>query len=144
MHDPRQIFDPIKLRKYPHMFVHDIEIWERFLIEHGKDFTGFSYDVKVGTGTSLPKKTPDEYRRMADILSKFRIDAVGFKSTQIEIIEVKPEASTVAIGQIITYVDLYRRDFNPTVQIIGAIVTDKHLPDIAYLTNLHGIKYYVV
>ena len=137
-------FDPIKLRKYPHMFVHDIAIWERFLDEHGKDFTGFSYDIKVGTGTTLPKKTPEEYRRMADILSRYRIDAVGFKANQIEIIEVKPEASTVAIGQVITYVDLYRRDYNPTVTIVGAIVTDRHLPDIAYLTNLHGINYYVV
>ena len=137
-------FDPVKLRKYPHMFVHDIAIWERFLEEHGEDFSGFSYDIKVGTpAPPRPDETPP-YKKDREILSKYRIDVVGFKSTQIEIIEVKPEASTVALGQIIAYVDLYRRDFNPTVQIIGAIVTDHYLPDVEYLTKLHGINYYVV
>ena len=126
------------------MLPKDIAIWERFLEQHAEDYTGFSYDIKVGKGTELPLSTPAEYARMADILSKYRIDVVGFKPGLIEIIEVKPEASTVAIGQIVAYVDLYKRDFSPTTEVKGAIVTDRFIPDIDYLTKQNNINYYIV
>ena len=144
MSEQKPFYDPIKLRRYPHMFPKDIAIWERFLDLHAAEYTGFSYDVKVGKGTELPPSAPEEYARMADILSKYRIDVVGFKNGEIEIIEVKPEASTVAIGQVVAYVALYLRDFNPAAKVTGAIVTDRWIPDIEYLTKEQGINYYVV
>ena len=137
-------FDPVKLRRYPHMFREDIAIWERFLDKHGNDYKGFDYDVKVGKGHGIANDTPPNYARMVDILSKFRIDAVGYKSSSIEIIEVKPHAATTAIGQIFTYVELYKRDFAPRLLLHGNIITDHEIPDILYLTKLFGIGYYVV
>ncbi len=144
MPEPKPFYDPKKLHRYPHMFPGDIAIWERFLEKHAEEYTGFSYDIKVGKGAKLPSSTPEEYARMADILSKYRIDVVGFKPGLIEIIEVKPEASTVAIGQVMSYVELYKRDFKPTLPVIGAIVTDRFIPDINYLTKLNNINYYIV
>ena len=144
MHNLNPLYPAEKLLRYPHMFVHDIAIWERFLEQHGEDYSGFSYDVKVGKGTELPKNSPVNYRRMANILSKYRIDSIGFKDNFIEIMEVKPEASTVAIGQVIAYINLYKRDYEPSQPVVGAIVTDRFIPDIAYLTGLEGINYYVV
>jgi len=126
------------------MFPKDIAIWERFLDLHARDYSGFSYDVKVGKGTELPPNTPQEYARMANILSKYRIDVVGFRDGLIEIIEVKPEASTVAIGQIVAYVSLYIRDFNPSARVVGGIVTDRYIQDIDFLTKQGQINYYVV
>lgn len=137
-------FDPVKLRKYPHMFPEDIAIWERFLDKFAENYNGFDYDVKVGLGTTASEGTPVEYARMQDILSKYRIDCVGYKNSLIEIIEVKPEASTVAIGQIITYLELYRRDLKPKLPVVGVIITDHEYPDISYLTKLKGIDYYIV
>lgn len=138
------IFAPEKLRRYPHMFPLDISIWERFLEKVGSEYTGFDYDVKVGTGSTPLENTPPEYARMQDILSKFRIDVVGYKPSQIEIMEVKPEASTVAIGQVLTYLELYKRDAQPTLPVIGVIITDHAIPDIDYLTKILGFDYYVV
>lgn len=144
MPDVTPRFPPDKLIHYPHMFPLDIEIWDRFLEKFGNNYTGFDYDVKVGTGTPAPSGSPKNYARMQGILSKYRIDCLGHKPSQLEIIEVKPEASTVAIGQVVTYIELYKRDFSPSLPIKGVIVTDRELPDIRHLTEKLGIDYYVV
>lgn len=142
MPDPR--FPPEKLSKYPHMFPLDIAIWERFIVEHGSEFEGFDYDIKVGTGSEVPPGSPESFARMVQILSKYRIDVVGYTGSEIVIIEVKPEASTVALGQIDAYVTLYKRDFQPQLPVIGAIVSDKEVLDMTYLTELRDIRYYIV
>lgn len=137
-------FPAEKLTKYPHMFPEDIAIWERFLEDFAKDYIGFDYDTKVGQGTQPLRYTPPKYGRMQDILSKYRIDVVGYKTSLIEIIEVKPMASSSAIGQVTTYVELYKRDFSPSLPVKGAIVTDWYIDDIDDLTNKLGIDYYVL
>lgn len=133
-----------QLTKYPHFFPLDIPIWERFLSAHGDDFLGFDYDVKVGSGTEPVEGLGDKYARMQSILSKYRIDAVGHRTDAIVIIEVKPDAGTIAIGQIELYTELYRRDFAPSLPIIGAIVTDRELPDMASFTAAKRYEYYIV
>ena len=137
-------FPSEKLFRYPHMFPLDIAIWERFLEKFGKDYDGFDYDTKVGTGAEIDIDTPENYARMITVLSKYRIDVIGHKNGRLEIIEVKPEASTVAIGQVITYVDLYERDFSPAAKVVGAIVTDREVGDMRYLTEKMGILYIIV
>ena len=139
-----RIFDPEKLRRYPHMFPEDIGIWERFLEDYASNYVGFSYDVKVGTGVEANPEDNKKHAYMKEILSKYRIDVVGLKDSLIEIIEVKPEASTTAIGQIITYVNLYQRDEKPTLPVRGVIITDHYIEDMDYLTNELGIDYYVL
>jgi len=133
-----------KLTKYPHMFPLDIAIWERYLDSHGDDFLSFDYDVKVGSGTEPIRDIGSEYERMQRILSKYRIDVVGYRSNAIWIIETKPEAGTVAIGQIEAYTRLYKRDMSPKLQVVGCIITDRKLPDMDYLTSARNIKYYIV
>jgi hypothetical protein len=137
-------FTADKLKKYPHFFPRDIPIWDRFLDRYSSDYIGFDYDVKVGSGTESPEHYPDNYRRMQEILSKYRVDAVGHRSDAIVIIEVKPEAGTIAFGQIEMYTELYKRDFQPNTNVIGAIVTDRELPDMRELSELRGHEYYIV
>lgn len=144
MPDVTPRFGPNKLRKYPHMFPEDIAIWERFLEDFASTYKGFDYDVKVGTGIPPHRYITPNYNHMTDILSKYRIDAVGYKDSLIEIIEVKPMASTTAIGQVVTYLELYKRDFNPSLPVKGVIVTDWYIEDIDDLTNRLGIDYYVL
>ena len=144
MDETRPQFPATLLRSYPHMFPLDIAIWERFLSAYPDLYNGFDYDVKVGSGTEAAEGTPENYVRMQQILSKYRIDAVGYRSQGIDIIEVKPEAGTVAIGQIVAYVSLYQRDLSPTLPLRGVIVTDRELPDMKHLTAQQGIGYYIV
>ena len=141
-HEPR--FPPDKLAKYPHFFPLDIPIWERFIDSFGAGFSGFNYDVKVGSGTKPVKGLGAKYRRMQRILSKYRIDAVGFRGDAVVIIEVKPDAGTIAIGQIELYTELYERDFKPGRRVVGAIVTDRELPDIRDFAEARQYEYYLV
>lgn len=138
------VIDNHKLLKYPHMFPLDIAIWDRFLDLHGSEFLEFDYDIKVGSGTPPVDGLGDSYIRMQAILSKYRIDVVGYKSDSIWIIETKPEAGTVAVGQIETYTRLYEREFKPQRKIIGCIITDRELPDMKWLTDEKKIAYYIV
>jgi hypothetical protein len=133
-----------KLQKYPHFFPRDIAIWERFLSSYSTQFRGFDYDIKVGTGTPPVAGLGSEYIRMQAILSKYRIDAVGYTDTAIYIIEVKPAAGTIALGQIELYTRLYVRDYKPTRKVIGMIVTDQELPDMRQVCLERGHAYYIV
>ena len=133
-----------KLARYPHMFPRDIEIWERFLQKHAEEYDAFFYDTKVGTGAEPAPGIGPNYEKMVRELSKYRIDVVGEKGTKLEVFEVKPNASASAIGQVITYVKLLTDELATDFEIVGAIVTDRELPDMQRLTADIGINYYVI
>ena len=137
-------FPPLLLAKYPHMFKGDIRIWEKFLKKFPKLYNFVQYDIKVGSGTKPIEGQTDAYRKMQEILSKYRIDAVGTRDDQTDIIEDKPQASTIAIGQTLAYVRLYVRDYEPTQSVIPTIITDYEVPDMRYLTRVLSVQYYVV
>lgn len=135
---------PEKLLRYPHMFPLDIAIWERFLDEYGLLYKGFKYDVKVGRGTDPIGKVPEHYARMQRELSRYRIDAVGLREDRIEVLEVKPNASAGALGQVITYLQLFVKDYPQDLPVVGGIVTDRVRPDMEDLCNDNQLLYYVV
>jgi hypothetical protein len=58
--------------------------------------------------------------------------------------EVKPDAGTVAFGQLETYIPLYLRDYNPTESVTGVIITNRELPDMAELMKMRGHDYFIV
>lgn len=135
---------PTRQPRYPHMFPNDIGIWERFIDKHGSEFLGFLYDVKVGSGTEPVSDLQEPYSSMQATLSKYRVDVIGIKAGRFEVIEVKPSAGTSAIGQVISYLKLFVKDYQPNAKVIGAIVTDFERPDMRELCMEHGLKYYIL
>ena len=113
-----------KLHKYPHLLAEDVVLWNRFIEQHPNRFDYCDYDVHVGDGTKLPDDYEPNYKKMAKELSQFRIDAVGWKGNLPTIIEIKPRASTTAIGQIIVYRTLFKKDFPQYPSINSMIITD--------------------
>ena len=137
-------FPPEYRGAYPHMFPGDVAVWERFLDKYGEIYTGFQYDMMCGVECEQFPRWEEPYRKDAAVLSRLRIDAVGFRSDGIDIIEVKPRAGSQAIGQVITYVDHYVNDYKPNLRVRGVIVTgeeDRNIPPIA---DKLGIAYIVV
>jgi hypothetical protein len=123
-------FSPEILAKYPHMAPQDIPVWELFLREQGKDFTGFDYDVRVGTGTDPGEDYDASTRKDAILLTQKRIDAIGFKDNEIWIIEVKPQASISALGQILTYTDLFLAHKKPILPVRSVVVCSAIDPEV--------------
>jgi len=122
-----------KLRKYPHMLPNDIEIWERFLRNFPALFDRIDYDLHVGDARGFSEGDPDWKRRLAEALTKFRIDAVGWQGERPTIIEVKPYASLSALGQLLGYRYFFQRDFPDKGDPYLMAVTDKTRKDIVDL-----------
>lgn len=138
------IYPPQKLLKYPHMMPRDVPIWNRFLASYYKDYSGFAYDVHVGSGMTIDETWPLEIKSMATALSQYRIDAVGVKESSIQIIEVKPRPPIGVIGQIIGYTALFQRDFNPSAPVTSLVVCETIDIDLKLLLNAQNIAWITV
>jgi len=121
------------------MMPEDTALWNRFLHDHPKINATVAYDVHVGTPSPTPKDFPPPYKYMVDRLSTKRIDVVLFFPTETLVTEIKPYAGTTAIGQVLSYVPLFHRDFPHEPKPRPCIITDTPQPDIHYLCGLHNI-----
>jgi len=133
-----------KLSKYPHLRPEDIEIWERFIFKYPYFFESVDYDVRVGEGQKYSKSAPENIREDLRGLTQKRIDVVGYVGNTTHIVEVKPRAATTAIGQVLTYEELYKIDFPEETNIIKTIITDHEVPDIATIVEKYNINIFVV
>lgn len=124
---------------YPHMAPLDVAIWERFLDSNTDIFDFVAYDVAIGDGigaeaiaaAGLPPASNRPYQR--------KIDVLGKKNNMLFIVEVKPRASTAAIGQVKGYVTLFKRDFNIGSAVLPIIATDELLPEMEFLAKQEGV-----
>lgn len=123
-------FPPEKLKKYPHLMVGDVEIWERYLDAHAKEWDSFEYDVRVGEGVQVGSEQPEYFKTMALALTEKRIDVVGHRGRQVWLIEVKPSAMLGAVGQLISYQILYEERYPGAGPTSLMIVTDRIGPDL--------------
>lgn len=130
--------------KYKHLIGEDKKIWERFLVAHGDKFGRYEFDVHIGTPVKPPDDMPEPYKSMAEGLSQYRIDVVGTTPDTIYIIEVKFEAGMSAMGQVLGYVSLYKRDFKPDKPVVPILITDAPKPDARYYLDLYGVQLIIV
>jgi len=133
-----------KLSKYPHLMPADVAIWERFLERYTDFYDEVEYDARVGSGIEPSDDWPEEIKRDVHALTQKRIDAVGYTKSEIDIIEIKPRASTSAIGQVLSYRELFVRDRKPALPVRGVIITDTLAPDIEELAEKYEITVIVV
>ncbi len=130
--------------RYPHMLPRDQYIWDKFLEQHGDYFEYFKYDIHVGEGVGNITGYPPEIVKMAKVLTQKRIDAVGFRGSEIWVFEVKPYAGLSAIGQVVAYEALWNKDFPDRQVTYKSIVTDRTDNDIRYMCKELGIRLYEV
>ena len=126
------------------MFPKDIEVWERFLDKYWKLYNEFAYDVRVGKKTWVNPRWKEEYKRDARILSKLRIDVVGYTDSTIDVIEVKPRFNSAAIGQALTYKKAFIKDFPPDKPVRAVVVAGEIDPNVLPLLKDLGIVYFKV
>jgi len=130
--------------KYPHMLPIEVEIWDRFAREHAEEWDRFDYDVHVGSIPELPADTPEHTLRLAEAVMRKRIDAVGWRGNQPYLFEVKPRAGMSALGQLLTYRTLFRRDVQRDPEPFLRVVTDSLAPDMKEIFNENDVAVYVV
>lgn len=138
------MFSPDERGRYPHMLPADVELWDRFLNEYGREFVGFRYDVHVGGAIEQASRWTGKVREMASWLASKRIDAVGYGPGVTVIFEVKPEAGVTAVGQLITYRMLFMEKYPVAGVVKCALVCSNVLPDERRVLVAQGFMVYVV
>ena len=95
------------LSKYPHMKPADIEIWEKFIINHPDIFKRVDYDFHVGEGAKFLPTNDNTPGGMQNRIYQRKIDVVAYDKDGVTLIEIKPLADTATLGQILAYKDFY-------------------------------------
>ncbi len=134
-------FIPYEKRyRYPHMAPLDVAIWERFITANTDIFEVVSYDVPVGEGAGFDTLVNPATGGDVNKLYQRKIDVVGRKNGMFFVVEVKPRASTSAIGQVKGYVTLFKRDYTINEPVVPIIVTDSLLPEMELLAKSEGVQ----
>lgn len=129
---------------YPHMMPYDVAIWEKFIEQFPDAYDFVSYDVKVGSLPDFDTTVSPDTGGKADDLYRRKIDVVGFKGDQIDIIEIGPNAGSNKLGQVVGYKTLYIKEYKPSVEPKAIVLTDALRPDMNFLAESMGVFMVVV
>ena len=129
---------------YAHMKPGDVLLWERFIPLFPDMYDKVQYDVPVGEGPLFDTLITEETGAHDERLYKRKIDVVGFKGGEIDIIEVKPKAGPAAIGQVLMYRNLYIKDYKPPKYPKCVIITDTITNDVAEFAASSEVQMVVV
>lgn len=116
---------PVVMSHYPHFGDADTDVWSRYLADPIVPIKEVWYDVHVGNPINLPDMFDEIDRRIAAGLTRKRIDVVAKIGGGYWVIEVKPIADQMALGQIINYNRLFIREFNVPGEVFPVIVADE-------------------
>jgi len=94
-------------KRYPHLLPQDTPVLTAFLIENGHKYTRVDFDVRVGAGRDPGPDFDDNIRKDGLDLSRRRIDALCTNNDTVDIVEVTGAAGTTALGQLLSYRELY-------------------------------------
>ncbi len=125
--------------RYPHLLKHERRIWRKYLSKYPFQYDSVVYDVHVGRGRDLSVISDPASQKMWEFLIKKRIDVIAKRNDVIYLFEVKHNASHQAIGQVLCYNKLYRRDFCYSGKIEMYVITDYALPDVDFLCYCYDI-----
>lgn len=115
---------------YPHMLAEDTAVWTKYLASPLVLIKELWYDVHVGVGIRLEPGASDMDRRIAAGISRKRIDVVCRVGGGFWVVEVKPRANMVALGQVISYTRLFVQDYSPQGEVWPVIVCDSADEDL--------------
>jgi len=82
-----------------------------FFSPEGQAYTAWEFDVLVGDPEEPGPFFPMSLRRQALYINALKIDAVGWFLNTPTLIECKPNGTSSAIGQLLTYQEWYRLIF---------------------------------
>lgn len=138
------MYEYAKRYKYPHMSVADTTIWEKFIDTYPDRYRTVDYDVALG---STPLSS-SQIESISDAnmlrLWQRRIDVLAKSGGETHVIEVKPNAGAQALGQVLSYCELYKNYIDPTANVKAILITDRLLPDMAMLAERMGVTLVVV
>ena len=124
------------------MLPKDFATWTAFLERRIIDIDEVWYDVHVGRPMMVPEGSADWMLKVIAGVSRKRIDVVTRKHVTYSVIEVKPHANMEAIGQVITYKQLFIEEFEIAGKVESVIVAMTADADILESARQQGVMLY--
>lgn len=121
---------PVVMPRYPHMMPEDTDVWTKFLRSNFIDIKRVWYDVRVGLSVLRGVGIDSGLTRIANGITRKRIDVVAAVGGGLWVVEVKPWANMYALGQVLTYLRLFRKEYISPGEVIPVIVCDGTDDDI--------------
>ncbi|HAM56142.1 MAG TPA: hypothetical protein DCQ64_12360 [Candidatus Rokubacteria bacterium] len=137
--DSIEWFEPKLMRTYPHLLSMDAQVWEAFLRGGLYHPQRVAYDVHVGTPVPLPSQATDMEHRVADGLTRKRIDVVLDFPDQIWVAEIKPFGNHMATGQALQYHQLFTAEYSTSKAVLPVILCFAHDPDLTTFTSRYPV-----
>jgi hypothetical protein len=139
--------DPSKKLPYAHrgryqqLNADDESLWDLFITRNPTEYDFCWYDVPLGDiPPDLTTTQPAWLERHIRQTYSKRADVLALKGTRLDVIELKPLAGYVALGQVIVYTQLVEKALPAGYQISGRIITDHADPDIIPIAAQHNIQ----
>ena len=129
---------------YPHMKPADVHLWEKFIRANAGFFDSVDYDFPIGRGPDWLDVEGDELAKKQEILYKKKVDVVGYIGDIVWLIEVKPQAGSNALGQILSYEILFNDDFPDESHIRLGVVTNKAQNGYPRAYDMKGVRLFEV
>ncbi|MBA7479581.1 hypothetical protein ES707_15015 [subsurface metagenome] len=121
---------PIVMPSYPHMLAEDTAVWSKYLADPVHRIKEVWYDVHVGKPVEGVKPDDELGMRIASGITRKRIDVVARVGGGLWVIEIKPFANMVALGQVLSYTRLFIEEYRPVEEVRGVVVCDSLDPDL--------------
>ncbi|MBA7690502.1 hypothetical protein ES703_99031 [subsurface metagenome] len=115
---------PIVMPHYPHMMAEDIAVWSKYLASPLVTIKEVWYDVHVGGAVQVAGGPGTVEARVAAGVTRKRIDCVCRVGGGYWVVEVKPFASMLALGQVLSYTRLFVQEYRPAGEVWPVIVCD--------------------
>lgn len=126
------------------MMAADAAVWTKYLADPVGDIKKVWYDVHVGKPAELAPGADDLTVRIAAGITRKRIDAVAAVGGGYWVIELKPIANMMALGQVIAYSRLFEMEYAVYGEVWGVVICDEVDPDLVDDFEAEGIGLIVV
>jgi len=106
------------------MLFEDVEVWTRFLQSDRGRILEVWYDLHVGQAVPVPEGSPEYLKLVALGVTRKRIDVVCRVAAGFWVVEVKPFANALALGQVINYTTLFKAEYPAAKPVVSVVVCD--------------------
>jgi len=128
-----------RMRTYPHLMPLDAALWDAWLSLCDYDIDQVWYDLKVGTFPAGTNLTTPAARAIAEGTLLKRIDVVAQIQGQLWVIECKPYANHVPLGQVLAYCALLTDRYTLPLPLRPVVLAAERDPDLIGLYAQHHV-----
>ena len=129
---------------YFHMKKDEACIWTKFLETTDLEFDRIIDDLHLGQGIPPGLGEPPYITTLKQAITRKRVDAIAESPDTIWIFEVKPRVGMSTLGQLLSYYELYIKEYPTDKAVLLGAIGERKEPDIDDIFYLHAINIFLV